>query len=44
MILDKKLLKKSNKINRAINKKISKFYPIGIDEELVETEQPLDVL
>tara|TARA_B110000285_G_C15125637_1_gene620049 strand:+ start:2466 stop:2615 length:150 start_codon:yes stop_codon:yes gene_type:complete len=44
MILDKKLIKKSNKINKAINKKISKFYPIEIDDELVDTEQPFDVL
>jgi hypothetical protein len=38
MILDKRLLKKSNTINKAINKKISKFYPIEIDVELVDTE------
>jgi len=44
MIMDKKLIKKSNKINKAINKKISKFYPIEIDDELVDTEQPFDVL
>lgn len=44
MILDKRLNKKSSKINRAINKKISKFYPINIEDELVETEQPFEVL
>lgn len=45
MIFDKKQLKKSNRLNKAINKKISKFYPIDVDNELdAENDELLDKL
>ena len=45
MIYDKKQLKKSNRLNKAINKKISKFYPIEVNDELGhENEELVDKL